>query len=161
MVSQAGMAFQGWDENGLYYPDCLIPAGHPFLGGDEKAYGPALWQASELFHGSIPLHWFYLCRQDRPEANYRIHFEGEDFLDYIPVPARVTQVVGLDQRARATSGHRSTAASNDSSGQLASGPVRPNRQGTLHPRARIKCNAGLLGTAGAVDFARNFFGAVL
>jgi SAM-dependent methyltransferase len=157
MVSQAGLAFQGWDENGFYNPDYLIPPGHPFLAAMKKLSGPALWQASELFHGSIPLHWFYVCRLDRPETNYRIHFEGEDFLDYVPVP-RVTQVSRPDPlRGQPPA--------------IARPPFPPipldNWQASLFgqidkERSIRECmrNVGLLGAAGAVDFARNFFGAL-
>jgi SAM-dependent methyltransferase len=90
LVHNAGLAFQGWDENSLYYPDGQIPANHPFYPSINKLDGPALWQGMELFYGVIPGHFFYVCRRDRPEQNYRLSFEGDGFLDYIPV-TRVTQ----------------------------------------------------------------------
>jgi hypothetical protein len=157
MVNQAGMTFQGWDENGFYYPDWLIPPGHPFQAPMKKLHGPALWQALELFHGAIPLHWFYVCRQDRPEANYRLDFEGEAFLDYIPIP-RVTQRIRPDPL------HGQPPA-------IARPPLPPipldNWQAALfgqidQQRSIREClrNVGLEGAAGAVDFARNFFSAL-
>jgi len=95
LVDDAGLTFQGWDENCLYYPDGQIAAGNPFYAHMNKLKGPDLWQAMELFYGLLPGHFFYVCRRDRPEAHYRIHFEGEDFLDYVPVP-RVTQKIRPD-----------------------------------------------------------------
>ena len=89
LVHEAGLAFQGWDENSLYYPDGQVPAKHPFYPSINKLHGPALWQAMELFHGAVPVHFFHVCRRDRPETHYRLGFEGDGFLDYIPV-SRVT-----------------------------------------------------------------------
>ena len=157
LVNEAGMTFQGWDENGLYYPDGLIPTGHPFLATMKKLQGPALWQAIELFHGSIPLHWFYACRRDRDAARYRIHFDGKTFLDYVPVP-RVSQWIRPDPL------HGQPAA-------IARPPFPPvpldNWQAALfdqidNQRTIREClrNVGLADAPGAVDFARNFFGAL-
>jgi SAM-dependent methyltransferase len=105
LVHEAGLTFQGWDENSYYYPDGQIPASHPFYAAINKLEGRALWQAMELFYGCLPGHFFHVCRSDRPEARYRICFEGDAFLDYIPVP-RVTQRV----RAEPLQGRPATIA---------------------------------------------------
>jgi hypothetical protein len=33
----------------------------------------------------MPVHFFHVCRADRDPRSYRVHFEGDDFLRYIPV----------------------------------------------------------------------------
>ena len=39
------------------------------------------------------LSWFVACHAARPESDYRIHFEGEDFLKYVPNSVPGLQVV--------------------------------------------------------------------
>jgi hypothetical protein len=90
LVSQAGLTFQGWNENSLYYPDGQVPATHPLYAAISKLEPPALWQAMELFYGCLPVHFFHVCRRDRPEAHYRVNFDGDAFFDYVPRP-RITQ----------------------------------------------------------------------
>src|SRR5262249_17487925 len=95
LVQQAGLTFQGWDENSYYYPDSQIAKNHPFFPAVNKLRGAALWQALELFHGEIPVPFFHVCRNDRPEPHYRLSFESDDFLDYIPI-SRVTRTTPAD-----------------------------------------------------------------
>jgi SAM-dependent methyltransferase len=154
LVQEAGLTFQGWDENSLYYPDGQIPANHPFHATMNKLQGPALWQAMELFYGCLPGHFFHVCRRERPEATYRVNFDGVDFLDYIPVP-RVTHRQAPDPL-------RGQPAA------IARPPFAPiyldNWQAALFnqsdgQRSIRAClqNSGLAGAAAAVDFARTFF----
>jgi SAM-dependent methyltransferase len=86
MVEEAGLAFQGWDDNLLYYPELQVPANHPFRSRLERLPEPALWQAVELLFGTIAGHYFHACRRDRDPAKYRVVFEGDRFLSWIPVP---------------------------------------------------------------------------
>lgn len=95
LVSAAGLVFQGWDDNGLYYPDAHLPAGHPFRTRLERLPERTLYQAIELFYGNTPGHWFYVCRPDREARRYVIRFDDEAFLDYVPV-SRVTEVKAAD-----------------------------------------------------------------
>ncbi len=157
LVRDAGLAFQGWDENGFYHPDGQIPPGHPLHGPMRKLQGPALWQAIELLNGNIPSHWFYACRQDRSEANYRIQFEDETFLDYIPVP-RVTQWIRADPvrgQAPALARPPFPAIPLDNWQATLFGLI--DNQRTIRECLRL---AGLEGAPSVVDFARNFFGAL-
>jgi hypothetical protein len=86
MVEEAGLAFQGWDDNLLYYPDLQLPVNHPFRNRLERLPEPALWQAIELMFGTIPGHFFHACRRDRDPSAYRVDFAGDWFLSWIPVP---------------------------------------------------------------------------
>ena len=95
LVHEAGLVFQGWDDNGLYYPEAHLPPGHPFRLRLERLPDRALYQAMELFYGNNPGHWFCACRPDRDPRSYTVQFEDEAFLDYIPV-SRVTQIIPAD-----------------------------------------------------------------
>src|SRR5262249_45418491 len=98
LVSGAGLAFQGWDENSFYYPEGPLPASHPLRSYLAKLPLQAQWQAQELLAGNLTLHYFHVCRADRPEEQYKIDFDGERFLDYVPVP-RVAHYVPADPSA--------------------------------------------------------------
>jgi SAM-dependent methyltransferase len=95
LISEAGLVFQGWDENGLYFPDAHLPVDHPLRSRLERLPPRALYHAVELLYGNTPGHWFYACRPDRPAGSYTVQFEDEAFLDYIPL-SRVTQVTPAD-----------------------------------------------------------------
>jgi SAM-dependent methyltransferase len=94
LVTGAGLVHQGWDENGLYYPEGQVPPGSKLRAALDRLATPELWKAMELFNGNIPNHWFYACRQDRDPHDYRIQFEDDAFMNYIPVP-RVRILPGL------------------------------------------------------------------
>ncbi len=86
MVEAAGLAFQGWDDNLLYYPDLQLPVNHPFRSRLERLPEPVLWQAVELMFGAIGGHYFHACRRERDPSRYRVDFAGDCFLNWIPVP---------------------------------------------------------------------------
>ncbi|HEX3313783.1 MAG TPA: class I SAM-dependent methyltransferase [Gemmataceae bacterium] len=99
LVRDAGLAFQGWDENIFYHPDLQLPPTHPFRARLEKLAPAQQWAAMELLHGTIGSHFFHVCRSDRDPSRYRISFEGDGFLDAIPVP-RVDDWPGVQPRLR-------------------------------------------------------------
>ena len=86
LVDGAQLVFQGWDENGFYYPEGQIPASSPLRAAFDRLAPTELWKAMELFSGNIPNHWFYACRAERNPRHYRIQLEDEAFLNYVPVP---------------------------------------------------------------------------
>ena len=100
LTRDAGMVFQGWDESMPYSLDLPL-AGQPA----DRGLRPALeavseeerWEAAELLRANMPVHFFHVCRADRDPRKYRVHFEGEDFLRYIPV-ARFDRLVPGDPR---------------------------------------------------------------
>jgi SAM-dependent methyltransferase len=89
-VESAGLVFQGWKENGSYYPDAHVSPNDPLMTHLSGLSERDLWQAVELLDSSIPGHWFHVCRPERDPATYTIQFDDDAFLDYIPV-ARVSQ----------------------------------------------------------------------
>jgi SAM-dependent methyltransferase len=90
LVEDAGLAFQGWKEPGMYAPDLRLPPDHPLRVRLDRLPEREMCQAAELIDAAIPGHWFHVCRRDRDPATYGIRFEGDAFLDYIPI-SRVTQ----------------------------------------------------------------------
>jgi hypothetical protein len=51
-----------------------------------------LWHTFDLLDPTIGVHTFHVCRADRDPATYRIYFDDDAFLEYLPV-ARVSQMV--------------------------------------------------------------------
>jgi hypothetical protein len=91
--------FQGWKENGLYHLETRL-APNDRLAPHLRALGERqLWQAVEMLDASIGSHWFHACRVDRDKATYKIAFDDDAFLDYIPVP-RVSHTAAADRLRR-------------------------------------------------------------
>jgi hypothetical protein len=86
LTRDAGLAFQGWDENIFYHPDLQLPPTHPFRLRLERLPPTEQWKAIELLHGAISWHFFHVCRADRDPRSYRVDLEGNGFLDAIPIP---------------------------------------------------------------------------
>jgi SAM-dependent methyltransferase len=88
LARDAGMAFQGWDESMPYSLDVPF-GGLPADSGLRQAVAAVSeeerWAAAELLRANMPVHFFHVCRADRAPRSYRVHFEGDDFLRYIPV----------------------------------------------------------------------------
>jgi SAM-dependent methyltransferase len=99
LVEAAGLVFQGWKENGVYHADTRLTAGDRLWPHLNVLQDRQLWQAIEMMDASIGFHRLYACRADRDPATYRIQFDDDDFLDYIPV-ARVSQVVPASRLRR-------------------------------------------------------------
>ncbi|MCC6208098.1 MAG: class I SAM-dependent methyltransferase [Gammaproteobacteria bacterium] len=86
LTEDAGLAFQGWMENFFYYPEAQIPRTAPFYAYLDALPERLRWQAMELMHGYVSQHAFFVCHADRDPATYRITFEADEFMRYIPVP---------------------------------------------------------------------------
>jgi SAM-dependent methyltransferase len=85
LVEDCGLDFQGWLNNGLYYPDGLIHPESPVFEKLMQLPDQTIWATMELFYGKIFRHIFIACRRDRPKHTYRFDFEGPAFWDYVPV----------------------------------------------------------------------------
>jgi len=86
LTDDAGLAFQGWVENSFYYPEGQISRQAPFFAPLDALPERLRWQAVELMHGFLSQHCFYVCRADRDPATWRIAFDGDDFMQYVPAP---------------------------------------------------------------------------
>ncbi len=99
LVQEAGLVFQGWKENALYHADTRLPAGDRLWPHLSTLKERQLWQTVEMLDATIAAHRLLVCRPDRDPATYRIHFDDDAFLDYIPV-ARVSQTVAANRLRR-------------------------------------------------------------
>jgi len=83
-AGRAGLVFQNWGDNRLYYPDARVPAGHPLaqrlLGLPEHEQ----WSCVDLFVQDTMLHSAVYCRPEKDPASYRVSWDGRHALDYVP-----------------------------------------------------------------------------
>jgi SAM-dependent methyltransferase len=88
LAHDAGMTFQGWDESMPYHLDVPL-GGLPPDSSLRRAVAAVSeadrWAASELLRANMPVHFFHVCRADRDPRTYRVQFEDDDFLRYIPI----------------------------------------------------------------------------
>jgi SAM-dependent methyltransferase len=99
LVRDAGLVFQGWDQNQNYYPDATVPRGSPLRERLDHLPVEQQWHAMELLTGRIHTHWFYACRPDRDPGTYRIPWDSDALLNWIPLrAARLAQRPGPDGR---------------------------------------------------------------
>ena len=99
LVEQAGLVFQGWQDNGLYHADGRLSPAVPLRAHFDRLDDRSLWQAVELYDGTIPGHFFFACRPDRDPAGYRVQFNDEAFLAYVPI-LRISQSTPADPLRR-------------------------------------------------------------
>ena len=84
-VSEAGLAFQGWGDNGPYYPELQLRIGSPIYEAVCRLPDPQIWAAMELLRpADLCTHHFIACRVTRPRLQYEIDFMGPAFRDYVP-----------------------------------------------------------------------------
>ena len=99
LVEQAGLVFQGWQENGFYHAEGRLSPTAPLWAHFQRLDDRRLWQAIELCDGNLGNHWFFACRSDRDPAGYRVQFEDEAFLNYVPI-LRISQTTPADPLRR-------------------------------------------------------------
>lgn len=154
-VRNSGMAFMGWLDNFAYYPEGQIPSNHPLYARVSALPEEDMWKVMELFNGVMRNHTFYLCRKDRDAKSYKLDFDGEAFMDYVPM-ARINRYHQPDQdQGRPPMIERIPFRPIPLSGaQLA---VYSRIDGKRTVRQCVE-EAGLTGEpADVIGFARNFF----
>ena len=87
LVAAAKLQFQGWEQNHLYYPEILLPPGSELYRRINELPEREIWKATELLHGTLTMHSFYACRRERTPQTYALSFDGESFIDRVPVAA--------------------------------------------------------------------------
>ena len=85
LVAQAGLNFMGWWDNLLYYPEGQLNLKTRLYGEITALPERLAWQFMELFNGTLGQHCFCVCRLERAERSYKIDFNGNAFMDYVPV----------------------------------------------------------------------------
>jgi SAM-dependent methyltransferase len=85
LVAAAGLAFQGWCNNSLYYPDLWLDRASSIYRAIEQLPEHEIWTAMETIVGlELGQHYFVACRADRPRSQYAVDIRGPEFLDYVP-----------------------------------------------------------------------------
>jgi SAM-dependent methyltransferase len=85
LVKDAGLAFQGWDQNYHYHPEGLF-AGAPMLRERiERLPEREMWKAMELASGALGIHYFHACRADRDPSTYRAPWDSPALLECVPM----------------------------------------------------------------------------
>ncbi len=85
LARDAGMAFQGWDQNFFHYPDGPFQAAPALRQRMQGLPQEQLWQAMELAVGALGVHYFHVCRADRDPSTYRIPWDAPKLLDCVPI----------------------------------------------------------------------------
>lgn len=100
LVKEAGLVFQGWDRNFLYYPDGMFQAATALRQRLDELPDEQIWEAMELAFGVMGGHHFHVCRPDRDPAAYRPPWGSQRLLDCVPlVSARLVKGNGPGERA--------------------------------------------------------------
>ena len=88
------LKFQSWLDNRDYSISASIMDPQNLLRQRVETLAPAeQWRLVELIAQSLGTHRFLLCHPDKPEADYRLDFATDAWLDYVPslrYPARIT-----------------------------------------------------------------------
>lgn len=84
-VSEAGLAFMGWWDNILYYPEGQLSADSTLAQKLNTLPEAQIWQAMELYNGTLGQHAFAVCHPSRAQSTYKPNFDSEDLLAAIPV----------------------------------------------------------------------------
>jgi hypothetical protein len=87
LVDDAGLTFQGWDNNLFYYPDAFFAKGGQLRNRLDRLDERTLWQAMELLLGRISSHWFFVTSAPRKPETYRIPWNSPELAYWIPLRA--------------------------------------------------------------------------
>jgi SAM-dependent methyltransferase len=91
----AGIKFSRWLRQAAYLPHCGAMVQSPHRTRLSRLPEEEQFAALELFRGSMAQHSLVAVRADRPEVP-RISFDGDEWLDYIPI--RVPDTVVVEER---------------------------------------------------------------
>jgi SAM-dependent methyltransferase len=101
-VDRADLAFMGWQDNGLYYPDRYVARDTDLQCALARVPGREQWAIIENLSIAMLKHDFLACRRDRDARDYQIDFTEADWTRYIPVRHPGMQVHALaDGRTKA------------------------------------------------------------
>ncbi len=98
-VGDVDMTFMGWLDNFNYHLEGQIPPESPLYEKIKAMPQEEQWKMMELFNGTIKKHTFYMCLKDRDKASYQLNFEGDDFLNYVPL-RRINKFEKADEAAQ-------------------------------------------------------------
>lgn len=87
LVKSAELQFRSWNNNGLYYPNLMLPANGLLSKKMEQLEDPYVWKAMEKFHGVIYKHTFSVCHDSVDSSSFKADFDSNGFKNYIPYKA--------------------------------------------------------------------------
>ena len=154
-LEAGGFRFGRWIEQAAYLPQCGVLASTPHQPCWPDSRPPEQYAAVELFRGSMIRHSAVLYRDDRP-PHAPIDFEGDAWLDYVPirVPDTITVHERLPPGAAAVLINRHhtytdlylpiNPRQNDGSSTPSTGrgPSARSRPATRFARSRASCSRG-------------------
>lgn len=82
LVNSSGLVFQDWFLKAPYYPDKTRH--DSFMAEVAKMPLQQQWSVMERIHHRNGCHFFTACHPERPEADYKIDFTGDRWLDAVP-----------------------------------------------------------------------------
>jgi SAM-dependent methyltransferase len=92
-VARNRLKFMRWQDPGRYALVNAIPSADPLYERAQALPEAAQWQLLDLLTQSKGTHSFACCHEARAEASYRVGFEGDAFLHYVPYATPGLQVV--------------------------------------------------------------------
>jgi SAM-dependent methyltransferase len=84
-LERCGLSFARWHEQAPYLPQCGAIAGMPHAPRLASLPPPLQHAAVELLRGTMTKHDFVAYRDDRAGESQPISFEGEGWLNYVPL----------------------------------------------------------------------------
>jgi SAM-dependent methyltransferase len=110
-ASRNNLKFQSWLDNLDYSISASIMVSQNPLRQRVETLAPAeQWRIVELIAQSLATHRFLLCHPDKSEADYRLDFATDAWLDYVPslrYPVRISNTA--EREGTASDGDDSTA----------------------------------------------------
>jgi SAM-dependent methyltransferase len=94
-LGAAGLAFGRWVRQAAYLPQCGALASSPHLPLLKRLPVEEQYAAVELFRGTMVRHSVVVYHRDRPD-HHSIGFEGDAWLDYVPV--RLPETILVQER---------------------------------------------------------------
>jgi hypothetical protein len=95
-IGRAGLQFGRWVRQAAYLPQCGALATSPHQPLLARLPARAQYAAVELFRGTMVRHSAVVCRNDRPGNAQPVCFDGDTWLDYVPL--RLPDTICVQQR---------------------------------------------------------------
>lgn len=96
LISEAGLQFGRWIRQAPYLPKCGAFAKTPHASRLTELSEPEQFAALELLRGTMSRHSLVTYRDDRPDTPQQIHFDGDDWLNFIPI--RLPNTICVQER---------------------------------------------------------------
>jgi SAM-dependent methyltransferase len=96
LLDRAGLTFGRWIRQAPYLPWCGAPASAPHYVKLVALPPPEQYAAIELFRGTMVRHGLVAYRKSEAARGGRLNFEGDAWLDYVPI--RLPDTVAVRER---------------------------------------------------------------